>query len=76
MSCIINIETLSFILKSTYKEDNPPTSNKFPSTEPVKEAKTTSVNPAWSAKIEMISSTALPKVAFNKPPIRNFRNNC
>src|SRR5699024_11960887 len=42
----------------------------LPSTEPVKEAKTTPTNPAWSAKTEIISSTALPNVAFSSPPIR------
>ena len=46
MPCIIYIKTLSLYLRPPTKKDNPPTNNKFPSTEPVKEANTTSINPA------------------------------
>lgn len=51
------------------KKERPPTNNKFPRTDPVNEANTTSISPARKAKIEIISSTAFPKVAFNSPPI-------
>ena len=36
--------------------------------EPVRDALTTSVSPAWSAKNAMISSAILPNVAFRTPP--------
>ena len=52
------------------KKERPPTNNKFPNTDPVNDAKTTPVNPACKANIEIINSTAFPNVAFNKPPIR------
>ena len=48
--------------------DKPITSNRLPMIEPVMLALTTPVNPAFRATIAMISSVALPKVAFNKPP--------
>ena len=51
------------------KNDTPSTSNKFPKTDPVKEASTMPIRPAFKVKNEMISSTALPNVAFSKPPI-------
>ena len=40
----------------------------FPRIEPVIDAFTTSYNPAWRAKKAIIISTALPKVAFSRPP--------
>ena len=36
--------------------------------EPVSDALTTSMSPAWSAKNAMISSAMLPKVALRMPP--------
>lgn len=48
----------------------PRTSSTFPMTEPMIEAFTTVVSPAERAKIVMISSAALPKVAFRMPPMR------
>ncbi len=65
--------TLNFCrlnLNPPIKKDNPPTNNKLPKTDPVKEANTTPINPAFNEKIEIMSSTAFPKVAFNNPPIR------
>jgi hypothetical protein len=41
--------------------------------EPVIEALTTSCNPSRSAKSAMMSSAALPKVAFRRPPIPSPR---
>ena len=41
----------------------------LPTTLPVSEPRTTSVRPLLIASNEMISSGALPKVAFRKPPM-------
>ncbi len=41
----------------------------FPITEPTIEAFTTSWRPLFSAKKAMISSGALPKVTFSRPPM-------
>ena len=41
----------------------------LPTTLPVSEPRTTSVSPLLIASSEMISSGALPKVAFRKPPM-------
>src|SRR5689334_15572790 len=49
--------------------DAPSTSSVLPRIEPVIEAVATSSCPARMAKIVMISSAALPKVAFSTPPI-------
>src|SRR5438034_1183415 len=46
----------------------PSTRRTFPMIEPVREALTTSVRPLDRAKIAMISSVALPKVALRRPP--------
>ncbi len=46
----------------------PVTSSTLPMMAPVTEALTTSNRPAWMAKTAMISSVALPNVAFNRPP--------
>lgn len=65
-------KTLNFCrlyLVPPIKKDNPATNNRFPKTEPVKEASTTPTSPAFKEKMEMINSTALPKVAFKSPPI-------
>ena len=51
------------------KNESPATNNKFPKTEPVKDANTTPTSPAFNEKMDMINSTALPKVAFKRPPI-------
>ena len=51
------------------KSEKPSTSRMFPTTLPVSEPRTTSVSPSWIASIEMISSGALPNVAFRKPPM-------
>src|SRR5439155_1680753 len=46
----------------------PRTRRTFPMIEPVREALTTSARPLDRAKIAMISSVALPKVALRRPP--------
>ena len=51
------------------KSENPSTSSRLPTTEPVSEPRTTSVSPSWIAIKAMISSGALPNVALRKPPI-------
>ena len=51
------------------KSENPSTSSRLPTTEPVSEPRTTSVSPSWTAIRAMISSGALPNVALRKPPI-------
>ena len=47
----------------------PSTSRMLPMMLPVSEALTTPSSPSKSANMEMISSAALPKVAFSSPPI-------
>jgi hypothetical protein len=47
----------------------PSTRSTLPITEPMIEAFTTVVSPAERAKMVMISSAALPKVALRTPPI-------
>jgi hypothetical protein len=47
----------------------PSTSRMFPMIEPTSDALTTSWSPSTSAKKAMISSGALPKVTFSRPPI-------
>ena len=49
----------------------PSTSRMFPITEPTIDAFTTSCRPLFNAKKAMISSGALPKVTFSRPPIPN-----
>ncbi len=51
----------------------PRTRRTLPMIEPMIEAFTTAVRPAERAKIVMISSAALPKVAFRMPPARGPR---
>ena len=51
------------------KSENPSTSSRLPTTDPVSDPRTTSVRPSWIAISAMISSGALPKVALRKPPI-------
>ena len=51
------------------RSEKPSTSRRFPTTLPVSEPRTTSVSPSFTAKSAMISSGALPNVAFRKPPI-------
>jgi len=46
----------------------PNTSSKFESTEPIKDCCTTPTKFALIALMVTIISTALPKVAFNRPP--------
>ena len=46
----------------------PRTSSRLPMIEPVSDALTTSMRPAWSAKNAMISSAMLPNVALRIPP--------
>jgi hypothetical protein len=48
----------------------PSTRSTLPMTEPMIEAFTTVVSPAERAKMVIMSSAALPKVAFIMPPIR------
>mmetsp|Transcript_33166 Transcript_33166/g.76627 ORF Transcript_33166/g.76627 Transcript_33166/m.76627 type:complete len:264 (-) Transcript_33166:27-818(-) len=50
------------------KKHMPRTSRRFDTMLPTKLPFTTSVRPSRSAKMAMIISTALPKVAFNRPP--------
>ncbi len=49
--------------------EKPSTSRRFPITLPVSDPRTTSVSPSFTAIRAMISSGALPKVAFRNPPI-------
>lgn len=51
------------------KNDRPATRRRLPRTDPVSDASTMPVSPSRNAKIEMISSTAFPNVAFKRPPI-------
>ena len=46
----------------------PRTSSRLPMIEPVSEALTTSIRPAWRAKNAMMSSAMLPNVALRMPP--------
>ena len=46
----------------------PSTSSRLPMIEPVIDALTTSISPAWRAKNAMISSAMLPNVALRMPP--------
>ena len=50
------------------KNDSPRTSRTLPMIEPVIEALTTPSRPFERAKRAMMSSAALPKVAFSRPP--------
>ena len=63
------------LLKVCFSRDKPPaniakprTKSRLPMIEPVIEAFTTSISPALSAKMPMMSSVALPKVALRSPP--------
>ena len=63
-------------LNDCFSRPSPPTSIAAPSTsrmlpmiEPTIDAFTTSCSPSLSAKKAMISSGALPKVTFRKPPM-------
>jgi hypothetical protein len=47
----------------------PRTSRRLPAIEPTSDALTISVKPSATATIAMMSSGALPNVAFRKPPI-------
>src|SRR5213079_3376647 len=58
----------SLCFKPPSRMDSPKTSRMLPMMDPVIEAFTTLVSPLESAMAAMISSAALPKVAFNSPP--------
>src|SRR5205823_2013322 len=58
----------SLCLNPPSRTDSPRTSRMLPMMDPVIEGFTTLVNPLESAMAAMISSAALPKVAFNSPP--------
>ena len=47
----------------------PSTSSRFEMTLPAREPRTTFGSPSATANVAMISSGALPKLAFRKPPI-------
>ena len=49
--------------------DSPNTSSTLPMIDPVSDALTRAGNPSFSASAPMISSTALPNVAFINPPM-------
>ena len=51
-------------------KEKPMTSSRLPRIDPVMEALTSSSSPARMATMVMISSAALPRVAFSKPPMR------
>jgi hypothetical protein len=70
MSSIININKLTSLLRASNEKEKPATSNKFPKTKPVNEAKTIPSSPFFSEKNEIISSTAFPNIAWSNPPIR------
>ena len=55
------------------KNAHPSTSNKFDKIEPNNDSWTIRINPLFKAKIDIISSVAFPKVAFNRPPTANFK---
>lgn len=55
------------------KREVPRTRSKLESTEPSSEHLTTSILPSMSANSAMISSVALPHVAFRSPPTANAR---
>jgi hypothetical protein len=50
------------------KREVPSTSSRLERTEPRREHLTTSILPSMSAKSAMMSSVALPHVAFRRPP--------
>jgi hypothetical protein len=50
------------------RSENPSTSSRFPTTLPVRDPRTTSVKPSFTASSAMISSGALPNVALRNPP--------
>ena len=52
------------------RNDSPSTSSVLPRIDPVIAARATSISPAEMANMVMISSAALPKVAFSTPPTR------
>src|SRR2546423_10984826 len=62
------LKICSLCLIPPHKADRPRTRRMLPMIEPVIEAFTTPVRPLESAMPAMISSAALPKVAFNNPP--------
>src|SRR5207244_2246136 len=62
------LNTCSLCLNPPSRMDSPRTSRMLPMMDPVIEAFTTLVSPLESAMAAMISSAALPKVAFNSPP--------
>ncbi len=55
-------------LRPPASSERPRISSRLPMIEPVREALTSSISPALRAKIPMISSAALPSVAFIRPP--------
>ena len=60
--CVLNFSPPASILAPTTKRT-------FPMTAPAMDDFTISNKPCFSAKKEIISSVALPKVPFKKPPI-------
>src|SRR5205823_5181647 len=62
------LNSCSLCLNPPSRMDSPRTSRMLPMMDPVIEAFTTLVSPLESAMAAMISSAALPKVAFNSPP--------
>ena len=67
MEFLLNFWILNF--SPPHSMDMPSTSSILPMTDPAREAFTTSNIPAFMATNAMISSVALPKVAFRRPPI-------
>ena len=63
------LETRSRLSRGPARSENPRTSSRFPTTEPVSDPRTTSVRPSLTAIKAMISSGAFPNVAFRKPPM-------
>ena len=75
-SSMLDVMLIEFLLKvwvlnftPPQSMDMPSTSRMLPITEPASDALTTSNIPAFIATNAMISSVALPKVAFRSPPI-------
>src|SRR2546429_292172 len=62
------LNNCSLCLNPPSRMDSPRTSRILPTMDPVIEAFTTLVSPLESAMAAMISSAALPKVAFKSPP--------
>jgi hypothetical protein len=69
VSAAMRLKRSSLCLSPPTNIARPSTISMLPRIEPVSDAFTISVSPARSAMKPMISSAALPKVAFSRPPM-------